>query len=375
MKRILILSAFFSPNLGGAETHLDDLCEYLRKNGFYVYVLTYQPLVTKIRGLALEKKENLEVHRVSWFGMGWFNKLEPYPLLEFLYLFPGLFFYTVIFCFKNHQKIDVIHAHGFIPAIITRLLTTFYPKRTVMSLHAIYEFHSHGVLRFVANWILKEFDVILPLAQASKNDLLSAGVEEKKIRIYSQWVNQKLFKPLDKEVCRKRLNLENKFIVLFVGRLIKKKGAVVLVDVAANMPNVDFIFVGDGPQLTGLRNGASNNTIFVGKKTQEETAFLYGAADIIAVPSLYKEGFARVVLEAISSGRPVIASNKGCLPEMIPPSVGIIINPTVNNFKKEIDDLLNNSTKLERLSKNAAKYGRETFNEKNASKIADAYCV
>jgi len=83
---VLILSPFFRPNIGVVETHLDDLCEYLRKNGHKAFVITYQPLIAKNRGQKLEKRENLEIRRIRWFGYNFFHMLEPYPLPEFIYL-------------------------------------------------------------------------------------------------------------------------------------------------------------------------------------------------------------------------------------------------------------------------------------------------
>lgn len=373
MKKVLIISAFFHPNVGGAETHLTDLCKYLTKNNYYVYVLTYQPLVNPINAPSIEIKKNLEIRRVLWFGRGWFNKLEKYPFLEFLYLFPGLFLATVIFLLRNYKKLDVIHVHGFVPAIIARLVTIIWPLRTVMSVHAIYEFSHRGFLRRVAGWVLEGFDVIFPLARESRKDLSVIGIEEKKIRFYTQWVDQEVFCPKDKILCRRKLGLCQKFTVLFAGRLIAKKGAAVLAMAAKFLPNIQFIILGDGPERENLESIASKNILLAGEKSQEEIALFYQAADLIAVPSLYKEGFARVVLEALSCGRPVIASNRGCLPEMIIDGTGIIIEPTPDNFAKEIKNLQNNTIILEKLSKNALKYAKERFSEKNAREIIKAY--
>src|SRR3990167_5897303 len=130
---VLILSPFFSPNIGGVETYLDDLCEYLIKQNYRIYVVTYQPLTTRCKGLKVEKKGELEIRRITWFGHNWFHKLEPYPLLEFLYLMPYLFIYTFFFLLMSHKKIDVIHAHGITVAFITKFLVKIFKKRAVMS--------------------------------------------------------------------------------------------------------------------------------------------------------------------------------------------------------------------------------------------------
>lgn len=372
---ILILSPFFRPNVGGVETHLDDLCEYLRIHNFKVYVLTYQPLTTKAKGLKLEKNENLEIRRIWWPGFNLFHKLEPYPILEVLYITPRLFWATLYFLLFHQNKIDVIHAHGFNASLITRLVNVFFRKTTVMSTHAIYDLNKKPLIAKVIKWIMDGIDTIMPLAEKSKSDLMAAGVPEGKIKIYTQWVNQSLFKPRDKIESRRKLGLDGDFFVLFIGRLIEKKGARVLLEVAEKLPEIKFVFVGDGPMLNDLLLAQKklNNIFVVGRKTKEEIAIYYGATDIVVVPSQYKEGFARVVLEALSSGRPVVASNKGCLPEMITEKVGILVNPTIENIKRVIISSYEDPQKLKSLTLNTRSYAMKHFSEKNADKITETY--
>jgi len=371
-----LVSISFSPNLGGAETHLNDLCKYLTKK-FFVYVLTYQPIEGKIKGQAFEKKGNLEIRRFNLVSQGWFDKLEPFPILNFFYLFPSLFFGTLFFMVKHHSKIDAIHAHGFISALITRLVTLIYPKTTTMSTHAIYEFKKRGLMGKIARWISSGFDTVMPLALESKKDLIEAGVSEGKIKAYKQWVDQDLFKPRPKDTSRKRLRLKGKFIVLFVGRFIAKKGMAVLVEVARRMPCVDFILIGDGPEYQNIEKMSVflKNVYLPGKKNQKLIALYYNSADLVVIPSQYEEGFARVVLEGLSSGRPIIAANKGCLPEMISQDVGVLVDPTPENIGDNIKYFLENPQKLEQMTKRTRAYAKKYFSEKNARVIAETYSV
>ena len=375
-KGILLISIAFTPNLGGAETHLNDLCEYLRKK-FFVYVLTYQPIGSKLKGQAFEKRGNLEIRRFNLVPQGWFDKLEPFPILEFFYLFPGLFFGTLFFMVRHHSKIDAIHAHGFIAALVTRLVTLFYPKTTTMSTHAIYEFKKRGLMGKIARWILSGFDTVMPLALESKKDLIVAGVPERKIKIYTQWVDQNLFKPRPKDASRERLHLKGKFIVLFVGRFIAKKGMAVLIEVARKMPSVDFVLIGDGPEYQNIEKMSTilKNVYLPGRKDQKLIALYYNSADLVAIPSQYEEGFARVVLEGLSSGRPIIAANKGCLPEMISQDVGVLVDPTPENIGNKIKYFLENPQKLEQMTKRTRAYAKKYFSEKNVEKIAQTYFV
>ena len=375
---VLIISISFSPNVGGVETHLDDLCRYLCKKDYRVFVITYQPITTKIKGLRMEKKDNLEIRRINWFGHNWFHKLESFPLFEFFYLFPGLCIGTFCFMMKNHYKIDIIHAHGLIAGAVTRFLTLFYKKKIkVLSIHAIYGFKKRKILSLISKWIFIGFDKILPLAKISEKDISSVKLPEGKIKSYSQWVDQNLFKPREKEKCRCLLELKGNFFVAFVGRLIEKKGIKLLLKVAESLSYIKFIFIGDGP-LTNIIKEASKrlgNVYLTGRKNQHELAIYYGAVDLVAVPSQYEEGFARVVMEALSSGRPVIASNKGCLPEMVSSEVGILVEPTVDNFKKEIESLYFNRERLKKLTHNARTYAEKHFSERNALEIIKAYSL
>ncbi len=372
-EKILILSPFFRPNIGGVETHLDDLIEYLRTHDHKVFVITYQPLTTKARGSKTEKKENLEIHRIGWFGYNWFHKLEPYPLLEFLYLFPGLFIYCLIFFIKYNKKIDVIHAHGINAAFIAMILSRIYKKRSIMSIHAIYYLEKRHVLSSAFNYILSSFNYILPLAERSKNDLFKAGIPEDKIIMYRQWVNQEIFKPFDKKECKKKLMIDiDDFIVLFVGRLIEKKGVRVILEAASMLSNnIKFIFIGDGPLENEIKSMSSKhrNIQFVGKTQINDLVVYYNAADIFIIPSQYEEGFARVTLEALSCGTPIIAANKGCLPEMINSSVGVLIEPNAENITKIITFFYNHPGELAKLQLNCRNYAVENFSEKNAKLI------
>jgi glycosyltransferase involved in cell wall biosynthesis len=114
MRKVLIVTPFFLPNIGGAETYVFELTEYLRTHGCEVNVLTYQPVTTPgARGARLEKRENITIRRYQWIGFNLFNKLEKYPFINFLYLTPYLLLRSFIWMLFNHKKVEVIDAQGF----------------------------------------------------------------------------------------------------------------------------------------------------------------------------------------------------------------------------------------------------------------------
>ena len=75
MSKVLQLTAHFPPNVGGVETHLDDLVKVLIKRGWEVTVLTYQPLTTKVDWKMIEKKRHLLIFRIFWIK-GFFYKID-----------------------------------------------------------------------------------------------------------------------------------------------------------------------------------------------------------------------------------------------------------------------------------------------------------
>ena len=376
--RILMITPFFSPNIGGVETHLDDLCKYLRKRGHNVFVITYQPLTTKARALKFEKEHNLEIQRIGWFGYNLFHRLEPYPLLEFIYLTPMLLVYSLLFLFRYGNKVDVIHAHGLNAALVAKVLAGLFGKRAVVSIHAIYDLPKRPVLARLMRVTLFSFDVVLTLAVRSKMELIGIGVDRGRIRVFTYWVDQDVFRPMNKMECKQKLGLEERFVVLFVGRFLEIKGVKVLIKVArrfADVKDVLFMFVGDGPLADEVRAASddSGNIIYVGKVENKELRVHYNVADVVVVPSLYEEGFGRVILEALSCGTPVVASNRGGIPEALDDSVGILVEPEVDEITQTIESLYEHPKKLTNLRRNCRVYAENRFSEGNAKAIENAY--
>jgi glycosyltransferase involved in cell wall biosynthesis len=109
--KILQLTVHFAPNVGGVETHLNDLMEELRKKDHQVFVLTYRPISSKVNWKLFENKKNLRIFRIPWFP-GLFYKLANKPILEFFYLSLGLFIALPFTLLMFRPR--VIHAHGLI---------------------------------------------------------------------------------------------------------------------------------------------------------------------------------------------------------------------------------------------------------------------
>lgn len=377
MRKVLIVTICCKPNIGGAETLLEDYTEYIRKHGHYVYVQTYQPITTEVRGEAHEKRENIEIFRHNWPGFNLFHKLERYPALNFFYLIPGLLFHSFQFMVKHHKDVDVIDAWGFAAAIVARILKIFFRKKINLMVVSLYEFGKRPLYGKLVSWVIKDFDHIVVESHKSKAEIAALGYPKDKITPFNEWVDLRRFKPIDRKPLKKKLGWDDKFIVLFVGRAIPIKGADILIAVAKKVnPKINFAFIsGAGPQIELLKNEAqkNKNIIFVGRVPYDRLHHYYQAADLFAIPSRYEENVARTMIEAIACGTPVVASNMGAIPQALDKSVSVLIKPTVENFAREIERLYNNKKALFSLQKNCLPYAKEHFSDKNAQEIADCY--
>jgi len=375
---VLQITPFFRPDLGGIQTHLDDLCEYLRNNGWYTYVYTYQPLKLKKNTSKLEERKNLEVYRINWIRGNLASVFENYPLMRFLYFTIMLLIYCFWFMLFNHKKIKIIHAHGINAGFIAVVLKIFFNKKIVLSTHSVYNKNIGSSKKFVKKFInpilLNHFDKILTISDGSTEELVKQGVERKKIQRYTHWVNQDVFKPYNKGKVRKELNLNYGKIVLFVGRLVPAKGVKLLVEVAKGLKEIDFAFIGNGPLSNWMKEQESKmrNIHCLGKVDNYDLPRYYSAADLLCVPSLCEEGSPKVIVEAISCGTPAIGSNTTGISEAIDEKVGILFEPSVKDIKDAILNILDDQDKYR---ENCSKYGREKYSNNNARMIVDEYLM
>ncbi|MBU1200729.1 glycosyltransferase [Patescibacteria group bacterium] len=103
---------------------------------------------------------------------------------------------------------------------------------------------------------------------------------------------------------RKKMRLEDKFSVLFVGRMIPTKGAVLLANIAVQLPDINFLFVGKGHDYPILKklSQSHHNIKLLGNVPYTQLHLYYNLANVFCLPSLYNEGWGRVLMEALACG-------------------------------------------------------------------------
>lgn len=366
-KGILILTPFFFPNIGGVETHLTDLVDKLGQLNYKVYVHTYSPLTTKVKWKSKEISKNLNIYRYRWFGNNLFHKIEKYPLLDFLYLTPYLFIRTFFWMLSNKSKISTIHSHGFNGAVAGNLLSFIFNKKHITSTHALYDNSPNSLTAKLTSFILNKTDVVLAQSVHSKNQLVSWGVNSQKISLYRYWVDPNKFSP------QTNVEKSSKFKVIFVSRLIKKKGTRIITKLADKLTNVEFIIIGTGPESDYITSQNKPNINFLGKVDNNKLQNIYSIADVFIQPALYQEGFTRTIMEAVACGIPVVASNIGTIPEIVDSTVSILVKPTVANFESAINKLSQDKKLLSKMKTNCQKYTKTFFSPDNIKMITKHY--
>lgn len=123
---------------------------------------------------------------------------------------------------------------------------------------------------------------------------------------------------------------------LGIGRLVPQKGFAELIRAYAmsGIVNADLILAGDGPEMGRLLSiranlGLAGRVHFVGRAGRRAVHSLMRGAIGVVVPSLL-EPFGIVSLEAMAAGKPLLASNVGGIPEVVPDGAGVQLVPAAD---------------------------------------------
>lgn len=172
--------------------------------------------------------------------------------------------------------------------------------------------------------------------------------------------------------------------ILYVGRLEKIKGVQVLLDalrsVREEYPDAELLVAGAGPYEPVLRSQVKLLELddvvrFVGQVGREELYEYYKASAVVAVPSLWPEPFGKVGIEAMSVGRPVIASNVGGMSEWLDDGItGYVVTPgSPKELGEALCRVLRNRDRRATMGA-AARARAEAFSiEAHAEKIVTVY--
>ncbi len=190
--------------------------------------------------------------------------------------------------------------------------------------------HLHGFTgcthRAVNGLLGRRVRKVLAVSAFLRGQLVSGGFPAKRLEVVHNGIDADAY-PLgdleDRTRAREEFGIDPEaFVVLFYGRLDPTKGVEVLLEAVERMrrpPGVHLMVVGSPATveyLKRLRPRLRNaGATWLPNRTDVVTPL--HAADVVAVPSVWDEPFGRVAVEAMSTGRPVVAAAVGGLPEVL----------------------------------------------------------
>ncbi|MHC4951944.1 MAG: glycosyltransferase, partial [Planctomycetota bacterium] len=288
------------------------------------------------------------------------------------YSYPKLFLALELI----HEKCDIIHCHyGTVgnQAVFLKDIGLRAKISTVFHGFDLSSYlKSHGL--DVYSELFEKGDLFLPVSKFWENKLIELGCPPEKISVNHMGIDTEKFTPRKKELP------QNKIKVLTVARLTEKKGhcyALQAIRQAVRIvPKLEYHIAGDGPLLKELKGltkklGTENNVVFHGKVNSDEVLAMYKAADIFLLPSVTPstgdmEGIPVSLMEAMSCGLPVIASQHSGIPELVldGQSGYTVPEKDIRSIADQIIYLAENDKVRCKLGKQAREYVELNFNNR-----------
>lgn len=383
--KIIVTGQTYYPTVSGAAIFTQRLAENMAKRGHKVYLF-----IPSDNGQTYYKQEN----NITEFR---FNSL-PNPLRKDHKVSPWP--YKKMLKIAREIKPDVLHTHD--PLNIGYSTVRIGEKLdipTVMTLHALPIFiSSYFPKRFGFNDLIEDFvwwvgrkatvkcDLIIsPSKWAAKS--IKKREEKLSVRVISNGVDTGLFKPCKSKSEKEKLKKKHGFsldkkIIIYVGRLGKEKSPEILLKslpFVLEKQELDLVFVGSGnmaEKLKYLANslGIEDNVIFKGEIPYNELPDFYKAADVFATTSAI-ENQSSVVLEAASSGLPIVAFNSGGMPEVIKDKVNGILVSYVGSetFAKGLITVLGDDDLARKMGQESRKFAESNCLKKTYKLYEEVY--
>ena len=216
---------------------------------------------------------------------------------------------------------------------------------------AMQRLHYATDLKWFLKAALKKADRFTAVSQFTANRVREDLGFDGDIEVIPNGVDTEMFSPLE------HLRDGDQIRVLFPGNPSRRKGAHWLPEIAARLPdNVQIVCA------TGLRGGwtqdmAAAGIEMLGGVAYDDMPALYRSVDALLLPTV-REGDSLVVLEAMSAGLPVVASNCSSLPERVAHGTG--------GFLPEVGDVQGFAESLVHLTDPAARHAMGRFNRERA---------
>ncbi len=343
----------YTPVIGGLETWTKETsCRLTPKAD--VFVVTGKVKGTLIR----DQIDGVEVFRTGLFNLKNLSYSSPLYILTTL---PFLFFKSKKIIKK--ENINLLHCQGFLSSLLGYWLNKFTKTNYIITVQRLEK------NTFLRRMVYKKARACIGASSAIANYFKEIGVDKSKIHIIPNGINLSGFKNLDRTESRKMLGLRDEFVVMTVARLEKVKGLTYLLKAFSEldkgspcqMTRAALVIIGEGSERQNLEKyaeklGISDRVRFIGEVPNQEIPKYLKAADCFCLPSI-KEGFGIVILEAMATGIPVIASQVGGIVDIIQHEKNGLLVPAKASYaiSRAILEIQQNPTLAQTITQSAQK--------------------
>lgn len=383
MPKLLVLTSTLPRWAGDTEPRFVEYLSYELARSMQVTVLA-----PHCAGAAREEKfrsgeQEISVCRFRYFIPAWqslaydggiLSRLRRNPLRVLLVPFFLVAQLFAIARLHRQHRFDAIHAHWIIPqglvAASFRLLSRHPPPLLVTS-HGGDLFALRGaLLTGLKRWVLKRANKIAVVSEAMRPIAVELARDEGKVSVNSMGVDlRKVFSPGDHSIERSGL--------VFVGRLVEKKGVSYLIEAMAtltkNDPDLQLTIIGDGPDRVALTQLVAilhleKNVQFVGSVPNVDLPTHFRTAKIAVMPSVVaasgdQEGLGLVAVEAMGCGCAVVASDLPAVRDtVVDGETGLMARPAdADDLARVLARLLRDDDKRRELADNGRRYALAHF--------------
>lgn len=275
--------------------------------------------------------------------------------------------FTKLFKLLRNERPDIVHTYLFTASLYGRIVAKLIGIPVVIVSERSTDNWKKKSYIWMDRVLSKVTNRVLVNAQTIKENLIKREkIPTEKIQVIYNGIDLNKFdsRRRSRNQIRESLGILNGNPVIgIIGRLAKEKDHQTFLNAAkiiiSALPKLNFIIAGDGNLRKELESasvslGLNNRVIFTGNT--HNISDILQATDILVSTSLY-EGCSNVILEAMATGLPVVASKVGGNPEIVNDgTTGILVPPqNPNALAKAILSLLNNPQLMQSMGKN----GRE----------------
>jgi len=386
--RILQVTQSYYPfqQRGGPATKVRAIARVLRKRGNEVTVLTAD--------LGIGPGEITSVKAVK-APEGWQSDLDD---VEVIYLSTRAHYRDLTvnpgvlgFCERRLRDFDVVHIYGLydtlgpaaghycrkhgVPYFLEPLGMTRPIDRGFLG-KRLWKAFAISYLRGVSRWIAT--------SGLERDDLRDAGVPSEKILLRFNGIDREEFKNLPAAgAFRTNLGIPgNVRIVLFLGRLIPRKGADLLIEALAQIGDDNLKLIIAGPEgengyLNFLRDkarawGIAPRVLFPGPLYGEARKQAFVDATVFALPSRY-ENFGNTAAEAIACGTPVVVTTRCGIAPLVDQRAGLVTSYDCQAVGESLKNLLDDSVLYQRMRAGCSQVTKEISWDVLIGKMLDSY--